>query len=127
MSISPGPDFSNQNKQNPRSSSDQAITTAPLFSGGIAIRCQHCSSQNFRRSALRIEDVVSILTMRYPVRCLRCGERQRVSFAVAGLSVGPGSRVKRAKHPDDTWQRWTEPKPTRSTETESTKLDSFSE
>jgi len=125
MSI--GPDFSNQNKQNPRSSSDRAITTAPLFSGGVAIRCLYCSSQNFRRSALRIEDLLSILTMRYPVRCLRCGERQAVSFTVAGLSLGPSARVKRMQRPAETWQHWTEPKSNRSTGTESNNLESSSE
>jgi hypothetical protein len=34
--------------------------------------------------------------MRYPVRCLRCGQRQMVSFTVASVSVP--SHVKQKRH-----------------------------
>ena len=56
-------------------------------SGGIAIQCQFCVGRNFRRSRLRRTDVKQLLLLRYPVRCLRCSQRQMVSFSVAGISV----------------------------------------
>ena len=54
---------------------------------GIQIQCQFCVGRNFRRSRLRTMDVKELLLMRYPVRCLRCSQRQMVSFSVAGISV----------------------------------------
>ena len=56
-------------------------------SGGIRIQCQFCIGRNFRRSRLRQIDLKQLLMMRYPVRCLRCSQRQMVSFSVAGISV----------------------------------------
>lgn len=55
--------------------------------GGIAIQCQFCVGRNFRRSRWRKGDLKQLLLMRYPVRCLRCSQRQWVSFSVAGISV----------------------------------------
>jgi len=59
---------------------------------GVPIHCQFCSGQAFRRSTLRSDDFSQIFLMRYPVRCLRCNQRQMVSFTVAGISIS--SRVK---------------------------------
>ncbi len=69
-----------------------AIASDPLreaqrASGGVAIQCQYCVGRNFRRSRLRRTDFKQLLLMRYPVRCLRCSQRQMVSFSVAGISV----------------------------------------
>ena len=55
--------------------------------GGISIQCQFCVGRNFRRSRWRKGDMKQLLLMRYPVRCLRCSQRQWVSFSVAGISV----------------------------------------
>ena len=55
--------------------------------GGIAVQCQFCVGRNFRRSRWRKGDLKQLLLMRYPVRCLRCSQRQWVSFSVAGISV----------------------------------------
>lgn len=55
--------------------------------GGIAIQCQFCVGRNFRRSRWRKGDLKQLLLMRYPVRCLRCSQRQWVSFSVAGISL----------------------------------------
>ncbi len=54
---------------------------------GIPIQCQFCVGQLFRRSRLRAADLSTLLLMRYPVRCVRCAQRQAVSFTVAGISV----------------------------------------
>ena len=54
---------------------------------GVAIQCQFCSGQSFRRSTLRSDDIGQILLMRYPVRCADCGRRQLASFAVAAASL----------------------------------------
>ncbi len=64
---------------------------------GVAIRCQFCVGQRFRRSRLRGEDFKGLLLMRYPVRCLRCSQRQLVSFTIAGISLGSHVRPQRKR------------------------------
>ena len=66
------------------------------YGGGIAIQCQFCPGQAFRRSRLRARDLQDLFVMRYPVRCLRCGQRQTVSFAIASVSVP--SHIKQRRH-----------------------------
>lgn len=56
-------------------------------SSGIPIQCQFCVGRAFRRSRLRPSDLSQLFLMRYPVRCLRCSQRQMVSFTVAAVSV----------------------------------------
>lgn len=65
--------------------------------GGVPIRCQYCIAQKFRRSRLRSDDFRSILLMRYPVRCVRCGQRQLVSFTLAGISLASNVRPQRKR------------------------------
>ena len=74
----------------------------------MPIQCQYCSGQSFRRSRLRAEDFRQIVLMRYPVRCLRCSQRQMVSFTVAGLSLASHTKHERLVRPEDTWKHWTE-------------------
>jgi hypothetical protein len=74
----------------------------------MPIQCQYCSGQSFRRSRLRGEDFRQIALMRYPVRCLRCSQRQMVSFTVAGLSLASHTKHERPVRPQDTWKHWTE-------------------
>src|SRR5215472_1862633 len=64
---------------------------------GIPFQCQFCPGQAFRRSRLRSSDFWEILLMRYPVRCLRCSQRQTVSFTVAGISVPSHVKQRRAR------------------------------
>jgi hypothetical protein len=63
---------------------------------GVAVQCQFCPGQGFRRSSLRTTDIQDLFLMRYPVRCLRCGQRQKVSFAVASVAIP--SHVKQRRH-----------------------------
>lgn len=76
--------------------------------GAMPIQCQYCSGQSFRRSRLRSEDFLQMFLMRYPVRCLRCSQRQMVSFTVAGLSHSSLTKHTRAVRTDETWKHWTE-------------------
>jgi len=73
---------------------------------GVPIQCQFCSGQSFRRSTLRAEDFNQILLMRYPVRCLRCGQRQMVSYTIASLSLSSSVKPKRRHRPVDPSTRW---------------------
>jgi hypothetical protein len=73
---------------------------------GVPIQCQFCSGQTFRRSTLRGDDFTEILLMRYPVRCLRCGQRQLVSFTVASLSLSSSIKPRRRHRPTDPSARW---------------------
>jgi hypothetical protein len=73
---------------------------------GVPIQCQFCSGQNFRRSTLRGEDLTQILLMRYPVRCLRCGQRQMVSYTIASLALSSSIKPRRRHRPVDPSKRW---------------------
>jgi hypothetical protein len=91
---------------------------------GVPIQCQYCSGQTFRRSTLRTEDLTEIFFMRYPVRCLRCSQRQMVSFTIASLSLSSSIKPKRRARTLDATSHWKEPssdsgihKPSRSTST----------
>ncbi|MDQ2833242.1 MAG: hypothetical protein M3Y50_05725 [Acidobacteriota bacterium] len=86
---------------------------------GVPIRCQYCSGQSFRRSTLRGEDFPQLLLMRYPVRCLRCSQRQGVSFTVAGVSISSKVRPSRAKRGTPVTGAWSEPESDVSRNTES--------
>ncbi|HEX3569719.1 MAG TPA: hypothetical protein VHU44_02740 [Acidobacteriaceae bacterium] len=44
--------------------------------------------------------------MRYPVRCLRCGQRQLVSFTIASLSLSSSIKPRRKHRPIDPSTRW---------------------
>ena len=66
---------------------------------GVPIQCQFCVGQTFRRSRLRAADLGTLLLMRYPVRCLRCAQRQTVSFTVAGISMPSYLRRRDAPNP----------------------------
>ena len=75
---------------------------------GVPIRCQFCIGQRFRRSRLRSADIRSLFLMRYPVRCLRCAQRQLVSFTVAGISLASQVRTQRRRR---TLQQSSDPRP----------------
>jgi hypothetical protein len=55
--------------------------TRPLFvltdvKAGVAfLRCSSCNSRHMRPSQLRLSDVPHLLILRYPVRCVLCGDR----------------------------------------------------
>jgi DNA-directed RNA polymerase subunit RPC12/RpoP len=96
-------------RQRAHSSHNRAIYDDISSGNGVPIRCQHCSHQSFRRSSLRATDFSQIFFMRYPVRCLRCGQRQMVSFTVAGISLPPSSRTQKDSFEVPTSKHWTEP------------------
>ena len=76
---------------------------------GAPIRCQYCNGQNFRRSSLRSQDLTEILLMRYPVRCLRCSQRQMVSFTVAGLSISSSIKINKRRRQSVLPEHWKDP------------------
>lgn len=94
----------------PRSSYNQAVAGSMISGAGIAIQCQFCPGNTFRRSHLRSTDFWDLVLMRYPVRCLRCSQRQAVSYTIAGLSLP--SHASHGKHSvkrnDATWKNFTE-------------------
>jgi DNA-directed RNA polymerase subunit RPC12/RpoP len=90
------------------SSHDRAIYSDVSASNGVPLRCQYCSHQSFRRSSLRAADFTQILLMRYPVRCLRCGQRQLVSFTVASISLSSSIKPRKSFEVP-TSKHWTEP------------------
>lgn len=97
MSLSPQHDRGIRQEIGFHSPFGQTPGIEPGPSGGIPIQCQFCPCQRFRRSRLRSKDLRELFLMRYPVRCLRCGQRQTVSYTVAAVSVPSHVRHRRAK------------------------------
>jgi hypothetical protein len=90
----------------PDPGSRDAIPHAELMDV-LDIRCQYCPAQSFRRSRLRLQDLFSILVMRYSVRCLRCGQRQTVNFMVAATGVPSSYKQARNMRNTETWGEFT--------------------
>jgi hypothetical protein len=90
------------------SSYDLPTATSSRIAAGVTIQCQFCPGQAFRRSRLRTADLKQIFLMRYPVRCLRCSQRQLVSFTLAGISVPSHVKQRRARHASQQ-KHWTQP------------------
>jgi hypothetical protein len=97
-------------KHHAHSSHNNDLYSDMSVSNGVPLRCQYCSHQSFRRSSLRSSDLKQIFLMRYPVRCLRCGQRQMVSFTVAGISLPPSNRTQKDSFEVPTSKHWTEPR-----------------
>ena len=72
------------------------------------IACYFCGNTRFRRSRVRFFDMRELLLLRYPLRCMRCNQRQYGSFLVAGLALQPKSHGSRVARGSDTWKAWTE-------------------
>ena len=96
-------------RQRPQSSHSTTPYLGVNALHGVPIQCQFCSGQDFRRSTLRGEDFTQLLLMRYPVRCLRCSQRQGVSFTVAGLSLSSKIKPKRPDRNTPLPGAWVEP------------------
>jgi hypothetical protein len=69
--------------------------------------CQFCKGRRFLRSGLRPSDFGPIFLLHYPVRCLRCRQRQFTDFMTASLSLAAGSPVYSSHKKRDNWGAWT--------------------
>ena len=96
-------------KDRPRNPKDRTSYFGTEARKGVPIQCQYCSGQTFRRSTLRSEDLSEIFFMRYPVRCLRCSQRQMVSFTIASLSLSSSVKPKRRGRTPGASSHWIEP------------------
>jgi hypothetical protein len=101
-------DRNTRGKNRAHSSHNNAVYSDLSAASGVPLRCLYCSNQTFRRSTLRAADFTQVFLMRYPVRCQRCGQRQMVSFTVAGISLPPSVRPQRTFE-SPTSKHWTEP------------------
>ena len=88
------------------SSYDESVVADVEYGNGSVIQCQYCPGRVFRRSRLRSRDLQDLLFMRYPVRCLRCGQRQMVSFTIAGVSVPSHIKQRRHRRSADKFANW---------------------
>jgi hypothetical protein len=75
------------------------------------VACTFCGHARFRRSRLRFHDLAELLMLRYPLRCMRCSQRQYNAVNVALLSMPPRSKSGRitTDGPGSSWQSWTDP------------------
>ena len=71
------------------------MKAAPEGSGGD--RCPFCLSREFKRSRLHLGDVFTLLRMRVPARCARCGQLQTIGFKTAKGALPPGSQNETAQ------------------------------
>jgi hypothetical protein len=99
-------DTPRRRKEHPHSSHSHTPYLGLDPRNGVPIQCQFCSGQAFRRSTLRGDDFSQIFLMRYPVRCLRCSQRQLVSFTIASLSLSSSIKPRRKHRPIDPSTRW---------------------
>jgi hypothetical protein len=97
MSDSTRSDTQRRTTMQPLASYDQNVDGTPNVGSGVSIQCKFCLGQSFRRSRLHFGDLKLLFFMRYPARCLRCGQRQTVSFTVAGISVPSHVKQRRAR------------------------------
>ena len=72
------------------------------------IGCLFCANTKFRRSRVRFHDLRELLLLRYPMRCMRCNQRQYGYFLTAGLALAPRGHGVRMSRGSDTWKAWTE-------------------
>jgi hypothetical protein len=85
---------------------NETLAASVPAASGIPLNCVFCPGQSFRRSRLRSKDLKFLLLMRYPVRCLRCSQRQLVSFTLAAISV-PSHIKQRKARKDSQPKQWT--------------------
>lgn len=88
----------------------EAHHIAPQSSGPVAPQrgcCRFCKYRRFLRSGLRASDIGSIFLLHYPVRCLRCRQRQFTDFLTASLSLAAGSPVYSNHKKNENWGAWT--------------------
>jgi len=69
--------------------------------------CQYCKSRKFLRSGLRGGDIAAILLLHYPVRCLRCRQRQFTDFLTASMALTAGSQIYDGNKKRGDWRSWT--------------------
>ncbi len=79
--------------------------------GAGVVACTFCGHARFRRSRLRFNDLAELLMLRYPLRCMRCSQRQYNAVNVAMMSMPPRSAGGRTTTdaPGSDWQSWTAP------------------
>lgn len=71
------------------------------------VACQFCGNTRFRRSRVRLGDVVEVFLLRLPLRCMRCNQRQYGSFLTASVATGTKNHEPRQARGHETWQAWT--------------------
>ena len=54
------------------------------------------------------QDFREVLLLRYPLRCMRCNQRQYGYFLTAALSLAPKSPGARVAQGNETWKAWTD-------------------
>jgi hypothetical protein len=70
-------------------------------------RCRFCPGHEFRRSRFRPKDAFKLLLLRYPVRCLRCRQRQTINVFAARRAESSKARTECPPNPTDSWRNFT--------------------
>jgi len=85
-----------------RKSTDRRKPAAPKRGG-----CRYCPSRKFLRTSLRGADIPAILLLHYPVRCLRCRQRQFTDFLSASMALTAGNYLVNGPKKRGDWRSWT--------------------
>lgn len=90
----------------------EAYSDAPVVDERLERSCTFCGNMGFRRSRLRFTDLFRLLTLKFPVRCVRCGQRQYVAYGVASMAQ-PAKAQSIGPSPDKpgSWKQFTEDVP----------------
>jgi hypothetical protein len=80
--------------------------TVPDTSLDMGAQCEFCAGKSFRRSRFQAKDVMPLLFLRYPVRCLSCSKRQGVNVMVAQRAVPSTVKQVRTAKSTAQWSGW---------------------
>lgn len=72
------------------------------------VACLFCGNTRFRRSRVRLSDMLEALLLRFPLRCMRCNQRQYGSYLTASIATGTRAHGPHLSKGQDTWKSWTE-------------------
>jgi len=81
-------------------------TEAVVAMEDMGAQCKFCRGRIFRRSRFKVKDLWGLLILRYPVRCLVCSKRQRVTVVVARKARSSKLRQVRAARELNPWANW---------------------
>lgn len=84
-----------------------AQASMPSPHGRASVVCRFCASPRLRRSRLRMQDGWTLLSLRWPVRCMECNKRQPLSWGSARQAKAAGTPHEGLPELDVNWQNFT--------------------
>ncbi len=90
----------------------QPYSDAPVVDETSDRACAFCGNTGFRRSRLRFTDLLQLVMLKLPVRCVRCGQRQHVALSVAAAAqAAKAQTIGPSPDKPGSWKKFTEDAP----------------